>query len=122
LIFASIMAYLLEANDKSFRSPDDVREELGVPVVGHVPVISTKGVPSGTKEAASLCTVHIPKGQSAEAFRLVRTALFFGARSGNLKVVQVTSPDQGDGKSTMSANLAVAVAQSGRRTLLIDAD
>jgi len=122
LLFVSILAYLLESNDKSFRSPEDIRDELGLAVVGHVPVISSKTVAPGSAAAAALCTVHVPKGQSAEAFRLVRTALFFGARSGNLKVVQVTSPDQGDGKSTVSANLAVAVAQSGRRTLLIDAD
>ncbi len=122
LLFVSILAYLLESNDKSFRSPEDIRDELGLAVVGHVPVISNKTVAPGSTAAAALCTVHVPKGQSAEAFRLVRTALFFGARSGNLKVIQVTSPDQGDGKSTVSANLAVAVAQSGRRTLLIDAD
>ncbi len=122
LLFVVILAYLLESNDKSFRSPEDIRDELGLSVVGHVPVIANKTIATGSTAAAGLCTVHLPKGQSSEAFRLVRTALFFGARSGNLKVVQVTSPDQGDGKSTVSANLAVAVAQSGRRTLLIDAD
>ena len=122
LLVMAMLAYLLESNDKSFRSPEDIRDELGVAVVGHVPVIHGKGIPAGAKAAPGLCTIHAPRGQSSEAFRLVRTALFFGARSGNLKVVQVTSPDQGDGKSTVSANLAVAVAQSGRRTLLIDAD
>lgn len=122
LLFVSFLAYLLESNDKSFRNPEDIRDELGLSVLGHVPVISNKSVAPGSTAAPALCTVHVPKGQSSEAFRLVRTALFFGARSGNLKIIQVTSPDQGDGKSTVSANLAVAVAQSGRKTLLIDAD
>jgi capsular exopolysaccharide synthesis family protein len=122
LLFVSILAYLLESNDKSFRSPEDIRDELGLSVLGHVPVIANKAVAAGSTASPALCTVHLPKGQSSEAFRLVRTALFFGARSGNMKIIQVTSPDQGDGKSTVSANLAVAIAQSGRKTLLIDAD
>lgn len=122
LIIFSILAYLLESNDKSFRTPEDIRDELGVPVVGHVPVIPSKALLSGSTASPALCTLHAPRGQSSESFRLVRTSLFFGARNGNLRVIQVTSPDQGDGKSTVAANLAVSVAQSGRRTLLIDAD
>lgn len=122
LILFAVLAYLLESNDKSFRTPEDIRDELGVSVVGHVPVIPSKVTSSGSSASPALCTVHAPRGHSSEAFRLVRTSLFFGARSGNLRVIQVTSPDQGDGKSTMTANLAVTIAQSGRRTLLIDAD
>ena len=122
LIISAILAYLLESSDKSFRTPEDIRDELGLSVVGHVPVIPAKMAIAGSSASPALCTLHSPRGQSSEAFRLVRTALFFGARSGTLRVIQITSPEQGDGKSTMAANLAVAVAQSGRRTLLIDAD
>lgn len=122
LFLAGGLAYLLELSDRSFRTPEDIRDEIGAPVIGHIPVITSRVADVPDAPAPAICTVHTPKTQSSEAFRLVRTALFFGARSGNLKVIQVTSPDQGDGKSTVSANLAVAIAQSGRRTLLIDAD
>jgi polysaccharide biosynthesis transport protein len=57
----------------------------------------------------------------AEAYRGVRTALYFSAREGH-RIVQITSPNPGDGKTTVASNLAVSIAQSGRRTLLIDAD
>ena len=70
----------------------------------------------------SIITLHHSRGRIAEAFRSVRTSLFFSSRGNELKVIQVTSPVPGDGKSTMSANLAVAMAQSGRRVLVIDAD
>ena len=64
------------------------------------------------------------KGNSreAESFRGLRTALYFSTQGEGHKVVQVTSPDPGDGKTTLVANLGVSIAQSGKRILLIDAD
>jgi capsular exopolysaccharide synthesis family protein len=70
----------------------------------------------------SLCTIHHSRGRVSEAYRGIRTGLFFSNRTGDLKVIQVTSPVPGDGKSTLSANLAITMAQSGRSVLLIDAD
>jgi capsular exopolysaccharide synthesis family protein len=67
-----------------------------------------------------LCAFYFPKGRAAEAFRGIRTVLIF--RGGARQIVQVTSPSPGDGKSTLSANLAISCAQSGKRVLLIDAD
>jgi capsular exopolysaccharide synthesis family protein len=60
--------------------------------------------------------------ESAEAYRTVRTALFFGAAGADAKTILVTSPAPGDGKSTSASNLAIAMAQAGHRTLLLDAD
>src|SRR5262249_3084757 len=54
--------------------------------------------------------------------RGVRTSLLFTARRDGCKVIQVTSPEMADGKSTLAANLAVAIAQSGKRVVLVDAD
>jgi capsular exopolysaccharide synthesis family protein len=48
--------------------------------------------------------------------------LFFNNQQGNLKVIQVTSPIPGDGKSTIASNLAVSIAQSGRKVCLVDCD
>jgi polysaccharide biosynthesis transport protein len=72
--------------------------------------------------AASLCTVHAAKSPAAEAFRGVRTSLYFSTQGQGHKVIQVTSPSMGDGKSTLAANLAVSIAHSGKRVLIIDAD
>jgi capsular exopolysaccharide synthesis family protein len=72
--------------------------------------------------AEILCTYHRPKSTYSEGYRAVRTALNFGIRGEGHKVIQITSPDPGDGKSTLSGNLAVCMAQSGRRVLLVDAD
>ena len=69
-----------------------------------------------------MCTIHLPKSVEAESYRTVRTALFFNSRGRSEQVIQVTSPCPGDGKSTLAANLAVTVANSGKSTLLLDAD
>jgi capsular exopolysaccharide synthesis family protein len=119
------LAYALELADKSFRTPDEIRRELGMPVVGHIPLI-VPDKQAGTEDAAgldeSLCVIHQPRMRTAEAYRSIRTALFFSTRGDGHKVIQVTSPEPGDGKSTLTSNLAVVIAQSGKNVLLIDAD
>lgn len=120
-----LLGFLLEVTDKSFRNSEDVLRHLGLPVIGHVPLIETMKRSKTRKDSpidASVTTFHQPQSTFAEAYRSVRAALYFGLRGQLHRVIQVTSPDQGDGKSTLSANLAVAIALSGRKCLLIDAD
>ena len=52
----------------------------------------------------------------------MRTQLYFSTQGRNHQVIQVTSPSPGDGKSTVAANLAISIAQSGKRVIFIDCD
>jgi capsular exopolysaccharide synthesis family protein len=115
-----LLAYLLELGDKSFRSSQDITQELGLRVIGHVPNIVPVEDPGGVD--GRLCTVLKPRSATAEAFRGIRNALYFCTRGERHKVIQVTSPDPADGKSTLACNLAVVIAQSGKKVLLVDAD
>jgi capsular exopolysaccharide synthesis family protein len=63
-----------------------------------------------------------PMSEGAEAYRTLRTAVYFGACAGRARTLLITSPGPGEGKSTTVANLAIAMAQTGRRILLMDAD
>ena len=63
-----------------------------------------------------------PRSVTAEAYRTIRTAVFFGVPKGMAKTILVTSPAPGDGKSTLASNLALTMAQAGQKTLIIDAD
>lgn len=63
-----------------------------------------------------------PKSRSAEAYRILRTNIQFANIDKTLKSIVITSPGQGDGKSTVIANLAVAIARNNKKVLLIDAD
>lgn len=123
-------AYLLDLADKSFRTPEEIRKRLRLPIVGHIPYLAQPNDPITVSDSegrplqidSSLCSYHRPNSIDAEAFRSVRTALYFSTQGERHKVIQVTSPNMGDGKTTLIANLAVAIAQSGRRVILVDAD
>lgn len=122
-ILLSGLAVLMDLADRSYRSPDEIAADLRIPVLGHIPIIETQKFKKVIEQVdLSVTTVHHSRGRASEAFRAVRTGLFFSNRGSELKVIQVTSPVPGDGKSTLSSNLAVTMAQSGRRVLLIDAD
>ena len=115
---------LVELADKTFHNPDEITRWLQVPLIGHIPVI-TQGkryLVENSLIEPIVCTYHRPKSQVSEAFRAVRTALYFNTQGKQNSVIQVTSPTPGDGKSTLASNLAVSIAQSGKRVLLVDAD
>jgi capsular exopolysaccharide synthesis family protein len=125
------LAYLVDSSDRRFRSPEEIRHDFGVPVFGHIPVIAealegrqkrANNSDGRTEIAPSLSVYHHSKGRIAEAYRGVRTGLFFSTRVSGFKVFQVTSPSPSDGKTTLVCNLAVATANAGKKILLIDAD
>ena len=70
----------------------------------------------------SLVTLQDPAGISSEAYRALRTSLLYAAVDVPPKVLLITSPGSGDGKSFICANLAVVLAQADRETLVIDGD
>jgi len=120
-----VLGYLVEVADRSFRKPEDIIREFGVPIVGHIPFITEarlKSVPKDTLIDRTAVSVHLPRSRTAEAFRAVRTAICFNTFGGAHRVIQVTSPAAGDGKSTMALNLAISLAKSGKKTILVEAD
>ena len=112
--------------EKTFRSSDAVGDVLNTRVVGHVSFFekarNKKRNAKFPNAQPELITLHAPASQASEAYRAIRTSMFFKARETNAKVIQITSPAPGDGKSTTTANLAITIAQSGSRVLLLDAD
>jgi polysaccharide biosynthesis transport protein len=118
-------ALLLELQDKSFRSPEEIRARLNAPIMGHIPPIRTKQAnDAGTPDDIdpTLVTIVRPKSTEAEAYRGVRTQIIQATENNGNKVLQITSPSPGDGKSTLAANLAISLAQAGKKTILIDCD
>ncbi len=122
------LGYLAELSDKGFRTAEEIRRRLGLAVIGHIPQLAPDEAARAAVEAGAtaldphLCAYYRAKSVEAEAYRAVRTALYFSTQGGGCNLIQVTSPDMGDGKSTLAANLAVSIAQSGKRVVLVDAD
>ncbi|MGB9868285.1 MAG: CpsD/CapB family tyrosine-protein kinase [Bacillota bacterium] len=69
-----------------------------------------------------LVTYHHPKSPVSEAFRTLRTSLHFTSPGSQLRLLAVTSAGPEEGKSTVAANLAIALAQAGNRVLIVDSD
>ena len=129
--FLGLLAALLaELSDKSFHSRQEIQAKMGWTVVAQIPRFAAAAaeasrVSSHDGDAALdplLCTYFQPRSPQAEAFRTLRTSLLFNQRLPSGGVIQVTSPSPDDGTSLITANLAVSIAQLGKRVLLIDAD
>ncbi len=104
--------------DTRLRSADEISAILGVPVLGTVPHMSQK---ESVTQRGRKVLLDSASGIS-EAYRTIRTSVFFGAPDGQAKTLLVTSPAPGDGKSTLVSNLALTMAQAEQNTLIIDAD
>jgi succinoglycan biosynthesis transport protein ExoP len=112
LALGILLAILLDQVDKRFRYPEQVTDDLGLFVLGVVPVIDSKGKKRKADQAA----------QVVEAFRTIRMNVRYAADPGRPLTVTITSPGPNDGKSLISSNLALSFAEAGARTLLIDGD
>lgn len=111
-------AFTREWTDHRLRTSDEVSAELQLPVLGVVPHMAGKFSIIDRGQNVRL----MPMSETAEAYRTIRTAIFFAAPGEEMKTILVTSPAPGDGKTTSASNLAIALAQAGHRTLLLDAD
>ncbi|MDP9299900.1 MAG: CpsD/CapB family tyrosine-protein kinase, partial [Actinomycetota bacterium] len=91
---------------------------LGAPVLAVVP-----RVPGWKKKGdTKLISVEQPKASVAESYRTLRTSVLFAAAQRGLKTIMVTSPTAGEGKTTTAANLAVVLADAGKRVILVSSD
>ncbi len=125
LAVLAALCVLRELQDTKLRTLSDLRATVRHPLLGSVTQFSTS-VDNTQALAAqahpALRYLRAPHSLEAENYRSLRAALTITADDARAKVIQITSPESGDGKSTTAANLAIAIAQSGRRVLLIDGD
>jgi succinoglycan biosynthesis transport protein ExoP len=111
------IAFLWEALDKRVRSEDEIERRLGLPLLSRLPE-----PPRRLEKEDRLTMIDDPQDAHAEAIRRLRTNLEFANVDGRAKVVMITSAVEREGKSTTIANLAVALARSGRNVALVDLD
>ncbi len=122
---ATTAVVFLETRDRSLKTLKEIREIFGYTLLGIVPA-STKKVRSRNRETElippEIAVIDTPHSLTSEIYRMIQANLRFLSSDKVLKTIVVSSAVPKEGKSTVSANLAAALAQLGRRVLLIDAD
>jgi non-specific protein-tyrosine kinase len=114
---ALAVVLLLELVDDTIKTADDARRTLsGVPVLGSVARISGGSYPERLVAASNEFS------PIAEAYRVLRTNLQFSSIGRGMRSLMITSSKAKEGKSTTAANLAVVMAQAGKKVILVDAD
>lgn len=108
----------LEAFDTRIKSPDDITQRLGLASLGMVPECARSEFGGGE---LLINATTAPPG-FVEAFRSLRTSMLFASAETGCRLVLVSSNMPGEGKTLVSSNLAVALAMSKQRVLLVDAD
>ncbi len=115
------LAFLLESFDTTIKTPEEAQRLLQLPILCTVRELKTSKQKKEDR-GVGLVSLQMPRSQAAEAFKTLCTNLLLGYAETPRTVFLVTSPHPHDGKTTVAANLAIGMAQIGRRVLLVDAD
>ena len=109
-------AFLIEYLDDTIKTPDDVARVSGLSTLGAIARLKETG---GTRQLVAWLQTKAPE---SEAYRTLRTNIQFSSVDKPVRSLLVTSAGPSEGKSTTAANLAVVMAQTGQRVVLVDTD
>ncbi len=111
------MAFLAEYFENTYQSPEEAKEDLDIPVLGIIPLIKEQ-----QPGRVTLPVVESPVSAEAESFKTIVTNIEFSSSETPYSALLVTSSSASEGKSFVAANLAVAMAQTKERVILVDCD
>jgi len=117
--------FLIAALDNTVKAEEDVTRYTTAPVLGMLPEVDAatlKSLMGSVENPLDTITHEAPKSSFAEGIKTLRTNLMFMAADQPPKLLLVTSPGPGEGKTLISTNMAIAMAQSGLKTILVDND
>jgi len=120
LVIAGAIAFVVDYQDDTFRTPEEISEVLKLPILGYIAEMQRSRIKGDNGH--QVFVISNPRSPVAEAFRSLRTNLEFAELDKPLKILLVTSPGVSEGKTTVAVNLALMIAQTGKRVALVDAD
>ncbi|MCM2285300.1 MAG: polysaccharide biosynthesis tyrosine autokinase [Desulfobacula sp.] len=110
------LAFFFEYLDNTVKAPEDVEEKYNIPVISTIDLIKDK------KQTVVQTVMNDASSLIAESFKGMRTAVLLSSADDPPKILLVSSFTPGEGKSSISASLAMSLAHAGKKVLLIDAD
>jgi len=119
LVLGFGLAFLLELADTSVKSPSDIARKVDLPLLGVVP--HSDDLDEEVEDFRRVALLA-PQSPGAEAFRQIRTNLLYSGPAQKRRSLLVTSPAPEDGRTTTVVNLAISIAQAGKRVLVVDAN
>jgi hypothetical protein len=120
LLLGVLFAVGREVLDRRLQPSDRIEDLYGLPTMARIPDLSVRN--GRSERGATLVTIDDAQSAAAESFRNLRTNVGFARSGRGADRILITSPGPDDGKSATAANLAAAMAQRGRPTVLVDAD
>ena len=119
-IFGTIgVVFVVYYFDDTVKLTDNLEEEIGMPVVAKV---FKSDVGSKNNRKVELLAQKYPKSVVSESIKTLRTNLQFSSVDEDIKTILITSSIPGEGKSFISANLAISFAQTDKKVLIVDCD
>lgn len=119
-IFGTIgVVFVVYYFDDTVKLTDNLEEEIGMPVVAKV---FKSDIGSKNNRKVELLAQKYPKSVVSESIKTLRTNLQFSSVDEDIKTILITSSIPGEGKSFISANLAISFAQTDKRVLIVDCD
>lgn len=134
IVIGLVVAFVVETFDTSLAAIEDVEEALGSRVLGIIPHGDFASIherqesrqkdedTSPFKQEAFLVSHFLPQTMIAESFRALRTNISFSDMEKKIKAIAVTATSPSEGKTMVSTNLAITMAQAGTKTLLVECD
>ena len=116
IVLGVVFALIREALDTRIRTSDEISDKLGVPLLARIPT------PPRSLRTKNLLAMLTGDEEHSEPYRTLRVSFDFANLDKHAATVMITSALGSEGKSTTVANLGVALAQTGRRVILVDLD
>jgi polysaccharide biosynthesis transport protein len=111
------VAFFLDYMDNTVKTAEDAEQRLGFPILGMVPMIKKED-----ETDIETIVAKEPGSAISEAYKAIRTAVLLSSPDASPEIILITSMNQGVGKTVTTLNLAIALAQSEKKVLLVDAD
>jgi capsular exopolysaccharide synthesis family protein len=110
------LAFFLEYFTDTVTNPDEISDRFRIPILGIVPLVKDSGYPP--EKTVALNT----RSPLSEALRTTRASLQLSGSSNHVRSILITSNHPGEGKTTLTSNLALTFAQAGEKVVVVDAD